>query len=45
MTKIDNSCPNCGKKGTKTEVDPNTGQVLIICSNKQCHSLRAKVWF
>jgi hypothetical protein len=39
------SCPKCGRSGTKTEIDPNTGGVLIVCSNRACHSLRSKGWF
>ena len=36
------TCPKCGKNETNTEINLNTGQVLIICSNKTCHNVRSK---
>lgn len=45
MPKEDNFvCPNCGGTETDVKIDPNTGQVLIVCANKACRSLRSKVW-
>jgi uncharacterized OB-fold protein len=38
-------CPRCGKSGTVTEVDLNTGEVLLVCSSRTCRALRAKGWF
>jgi ubiquitin C-terminal hydrolase len=37
-------CPKCGGKETQVKIDPNTGQVLLICANKKCQSLRSKGW-
>jgi len=45
MVEFEELCPKCGKRGTETEVDPNTGQVYVVCSNTACHSLLAIGWF
>jgi len=42
--KDDNSCPRCGGKG-EIEVDYGTGQILVVCSNRSCHSLLKKVFW
>jgi ssDNA-binding Zn-finger/Zn-ribbon topoisomerase 1 len=45
MADSGNVCPKCGRSSTVTEVDPNTGQIFIVCSNKACRAVKAKGWF
>ncbi len=45
MSENHESCPKCGKTDVKTEVDPNTGQIYLVCANRACRSLRAIGWF